>query len=783
MIKKYKEIIILIVFLLAIFQLYLYTMVPAFKNDDSPETITSAYTLGISHPPGYPLFTMAGKVFSLLPIGSPAFRINLFAIFLAMLVLVLFYYLTKDITFQIFNHENKIINFSGVFILAFSYMYWNQAIEAKGGIYILNLLFLSALIFLSLRLLNTFNIKYLYLITYIFGLSLTDHWPSVVIFLPVLVYFFYKYREKLIGKNFALCMLYLFLGLSAYAYLPIRAENENIFVFTVRPYNLNYLFRMIFLRDYGHASFPSMNVKNYHIKEIFSLFFTNIYLFWIFIVIGFYALRRAKKEISFLYLSIFLINLFIVTFSIHLTEEYEWAAGTFLMPSLYLLASFSINGIYTVSSILNKKIYKNIFSLILIIILLYTGILHFMANNSRDNFISYDFGNNELITMEPNSFYIPLGDPYVMPISYERMVEHRSGDINVITPYHLSVQWGIDDFIKKYGQINLKEYNFPMNMGNIIAKYFHKNNIYFSYYYYDELKNYIGNLKLKAKGLLLKVADENEHISANIFKNYSYRGIFNINNNLDKVLISLYGQQMTKQAKEFYDKKEYSEAIATLKYALLLATDNLTAADICYYLSMIYKLLNDEDNQIIYLRKSFKIKEDYYKSYEILGKIYFNEKLWIPAKAMFVKAMQYDNENTGALQQYLNQIGDADSYSQYKALSDQAAAFAALGRYLKALDLFEFLLEQNYVTVEVYKNMGICNFKINNFEKALKYFQKTLELDKSVGNYINITLTYNKLEQPDKALNTLKEAMQTVGNDPQLVNLYNQIQQAENKTK
>src|SRR5271157_3897453 len=132
MIKKHKDFIILLVCLIALSQLYLYTMFPAFKIDDSPETITSTYTLGISHPPGYPLFTMAGKVFSLLPVGSPAFRINLFAIFLAMLVLLLSYFVIKQITFYIFSYENKIINFLGIFILAFSYIFWNQAIEAKG---------------------------------------------------------------------------------------------------------------------------------------------------------------------------------------------------------------------------------------------------------------------------------------------------------------------------------------------------------------------------------------------------------------------------------------------------------------------------------------------------------------------------------------------------------------------------------------------------------------------------------------------------------------------------
>src|SRR5271157_6295139 len=157
MIKKHKDFIILLVCLIALSQLYLYTMFPAFKNDDSPETITSAYTLGISHPPGYPLFTMAGKVFSLLPIGSPAFRLNSFVILFAMIVLLLSYFVIKRITFYLFEYENKIINFFSVFILAFSFIFWNQAIEAKGGIYILNLLFLAILIYLSIELFKGFN--------------------------------------------------------------------------------------------------------------------------------------------------------------------------------------------------------------------------------------------------------------------------------------------------------------------------------------------------------------------------------------------------------------------------------------------------------------------------------------------------------------------------------------------------------------------------------------------------------------------------------------------------
>src|ERR1700741_5124208 len=47
---------------------------------DTPELITAAVTLGVAHAPGYPLFTMLGHVFSLIPFGTIPFRVNLFSV-------------------------------------------------------------------------------------------------------------------------------------------------------------------------------------------------------------------------------------------------------------------------------------------------------------------------------------------------------------------------------------------------------------------------------------------------------------------------------------------------------------------------------------------------------------------------------------------------------------------------------------------------------------------------------------------------------------------------------
>jgi len=39
--------------------------------------------MGIAHPPGYPLFTMLASLLHKLPVGSPAWRINLLSVLLA----------------------------------------------------------------------------------------------------------------------------------------------------------------------------------------------------------------------------------------------------------------------------------------------------------------------------------------------------------------------------------------------------------------------------------------------------------------------------------------------------------------------------------------------------------------------------------------------------------------------------------------------------------------------------------------------------------------------------
>jgi tetratricopeptide (TPR) repeat protein len=70
----------LLLFLTAcgVFALSLAGSVPAYR--DSGDMINAISTLGIAHPPGYPTYVLIGKLFSvLIPLGNPAFRVNLFS--------------------------------------------------------------------------------------------------------------------------------------------------------------------------------------------------------------------------------------------------------------------------------------------------------------------------------------------------------------------------------------------------------------------------------------------------------------------------------------------------------------------------------------------------------------------------------------------------------------------------------------------------------------------------------------------------------------------------------
>src|SRR6476659_9145750 len=66
-------------------EIYISTLAPTVTLVDSGELTVAARFLGVAHPPGFPLYLMLAHLFSLIPIGSVAVRVNFASAFFAAL--------------------------------------------------------------------------------------------------------------------------------------------------------------------------------------------------------------------------------------------------------------------------------------------------------------------------------------------------------------------------------------------------------------------------------------------------------------------------------------------------------------------------------------------------------------------------------------------------------------------------------------------------------------------------------------------------------------------------
>ncbi len=105
--------------------LYVCTLAPTILPSNSGEFQFVADILGIAHPPGYPLYTMLGKLFTLIPIGDIAYRVNLMSAFFAALTLALVSRTVRRVT------GSALGGVAGALALGTSTTFWAQATTAN----------------------------------------------------------------------------------------------------------------------------------------------------------------------------------------------------------------------------------------------------------------------------------------------------------------------------------------------------------------------------------------------------------------------------------------------------------------------------------------------------------------------------------------------------------------------------------------------------------------------------------------------------------------------------
>ena len=75
--------------------LYVRTLAPSLLWGDSAEFQTLSYTLGMTHPSGYMTQIVFGKLFTYIPVGNIAYRVNLMSAFFGALAVAETYWIVR----------------------------------------------------------------------------------------------------------------------------------------------------------------------------------------------------------------------------------------------------------------------------------------------------------------------------------------------------------------------------------------------------------------------------------------------------------------------------------------------------------------------------------------------------------------------------------------------------------------------------------------------------------------------------------------------------------------
>ncbi len=208
---------------------------------DSGDLVAAAVSLGIAHPPGYPLYVLLSKAWlTLFPFANFAFRANLFSVFCSAAAAALLYAVLS-------SRFSK----SAAGLGALSWLLAPSVVQLSivSEMYSLNALICVVILWALSR--NQW--RWTILAFFLFGLGLNNH-PTLVFLGPGLALFAWRTLPPVsrLEKSAALLKLSLWaaLGWTLVLYVPIRSF-QNPAIDWGNPETLRNLWRLITRSDYG----------------------------------------------------------------------------------------------------------------------------------------------------------------------------------------------------------------------------------------------------------------------------------------------------------------------------------------------------------------------------------------------------------------------------------------------------------------------------------------------------------------------------------------------------
>lgn len=465
------------------FAVYTCTICPTIYWEDSAAFSAVHSVLGIPHSPGFPIYVIWGKIFTLFPIENSAFRSNLMSAFWGSLSLMILYLLMLEL-FEKINLNGSTLQISittGVAFLGFSSAFWLQNIRAE--VYTLNIFLTLLLIFLLLRWSRgkdtNWCFKILILFSFILGLSLTNHPLLVITLLPAFLTFllvndfkrFWDLKKIMVLSSFFL------LGISIYLFLPVRS-NFSPAINWGRPDNWSNFF-MYITRSSQSASVATNSNVPYLNRFWFTLSFPVIQFglgfFWLGVV-GAYAMFKESKRIFIFTFLIFMFNLFTATWAADFSLRNYDLLG-YLLPSLSIFAIWFAFGIFSIFRIMRIPSHSSgdhtwyrahsvrgkglpyMLKFFLYGVILLIPLFKIDRNldqcNKRSNAWAYHYADQILNSVRKDALILAGDDNTLTSLWYLNYVEKKRPDVKIVSGSALSQKSYRDQLREQYPEVCL----------------------------------------------------------------------------------------------------------------------------------------------------------------------------------------------------------------------------------------------------------------------------------------------------------------------------------------
>jgi hypothetical protein len=450
---------------------YLMTMSPgiswAHHSEDSGDLITAAYTLGIPHPTGYPLFCLLGWLWShLLAVGNVAWRMNAFsglwsalACAAASRAMYRSFVLFGENTEQVPRHLRVIASISTGTLLGWSSYVWQQSVITE--VYSLNLFFASMVTWILIELMSGamefekagannpgWEIRRRNLVValgLLEGFAMTNHLTSIM-FLPAILLVLFIGRTGITVKDFALGMAGNILPLLLYFYLPLRSS-MNPFLDWGNPENWNSFLWVVTGKQFSRLMFSMMPYQMLHQIMRYDSLGEQLGIFGTIAAgVGVCRLMLAKSARSF---SLLVLTLVLTASGLfYLVSYYIWDPEGYILPLILAGAMWAGWSAVIVTNIPSgaKKFVQFVLSALLIISPMLTLTSHYNATDLSGTREAMKYGEESFQIFEPDSLVLEIRYERAFTLWYYREIELKGArdDVAVVFVEHTIYDWGLE---------------------------------------------------------------------------------------------------------------------------------------------------------------------------------------------------------------------------------------------------------------------------------------------------------------------------------------------------